>query len=457
MFKFKVSTLGCKVNQCESDALAVRLEAADLAPAGSGETADLVIVNTCTVTGRAAMQSRQAIRRTVRENPGARVIVMGCYAQTAAAEIARIDGVDAIVGIADKWRLPELILGPHGPSPEGGAGGDTLPGAGADHGPVTGNRSRPFIKIQDGCEAFCTYCIVPYARGPSRSLAPEQAIEAIRRIGRAGFHEAVLTGIHLGCYGTDLTPPTTLLALLGRLRSTGAMDRVRLSSIDPREISDALIEFAANAGRGPGRICPHFHIPLQSGDDAILKKMHRPYTGGFFAERVGKILHLMPDAAIGVDILVGFPGETDACFAHTRRLIEDLPVAYLHVFPFSPRKGTPACHFPEKVPAAVIKERCRVMREIGKQKKRAYYRKFVGRPLEIIVENRRRLPRGHIIGTSANYIPVLVKTPPNQDNRLQENTPAPLRVVIERIDRDARVFGRAEIRKGDLPGERTDA
>ncbi|MFZ0612125.1 MAG: tRNA (N(6)-L-threonylcarbamoyladenosine(37)-C(2))-methylthiotransferase MtaB [Desulfobacterales bacterium] len=444
MLKFKFSTLGCKVNQYESDALAVRLAEADLAPAGPDETADLVIINTCTVTGRAAMQSRQAIRRAVRENPGARVVVMGCYAQMAPAEVGRIEGIHTIVGIADKPRLPDLVLDRHGPLSNGRQGVDTLPEAGSAHGPVTGNRSRPFLKIQDGCEAFCTYCIVPYARGPSRSLAPEQAIEGIRRISQAGYHEVVLTGIHLGCYGNDLTPPTTLLALLGRLRTTGAIDRVRLSSIEPGEISDALIGFAANAGQGPGRICPHFHIPLQSGDDAILEKMHRPYTGGFFTERVGKILRLMPEAAIGVDILVGFPGETDACFAHTRRLIEDLPVAYLHVFPFSPRKGTPACHFPEKVPAAVIKERCRVMRDIGKQKKHAFYKKFVGRGLEIIIENRRHLPQGHFIGTSANYIPVLVKKSPHPKKRLPENGPVPLRVVIERVDRDARVFGKPE-------------
>ncbi|MFZ1200630.1 MAG: tRNA (N(6)-L-threonylcarbamoyladenosine(37)-C(2))-methylthiotransferase MtaB, partial [Desulfobacterales bacterium] len=436
MLKFKFTTLGCKVNQYESDVLAVRFEAADLVPAGPGEAADLVIINTCTVTGRAAMQSRQTIRRAVRENPGARVVVMGCYAQTAPAEIERIDGVDMIVGVADKPHLPELVIDRRGPLPNRGPGLDTLPEAGPTHGPVTGNRSRPFLKIQDGCEAFCTYCIVPYARGPSRSIAPEQAIEGIRRISRAGYHEVVLTGIHLGCYGNDLTPPTNLLALLGRIRTAGAVGRVRLSSIEPREISDALIGFAAHAGQGQGRICPHFHIPLQSGDDAILKKMHRPYTGGFFAERVAKILQLMPDAAIGVDILAGFPGESDACFERTRRLIEELPVAYLHVFPFSPRTGTPAWHFPEKVPAAVVKERCHVMRDIGKQKKYAYYQKFVGRPLEVIIENRRHLPPGHVIGTSANYIPVLVKKTNRGDKSL-----APLKVVVEKIAQDLRVFG----------------
>ncbi|MFZ0133082.1 MAG: tRNA (N(6)-L-threonylcarbamoyladenosine(37)-C(2))-methylthiotransferase MtaB [Desulfobacterales bacterium] len=444
MLKFKFFTLGCKVNQYESDALAARLHAADLIPAGPDETADLVIVNTCTVTGRAAMQSRQAVRRAVRENPGARVVAMGCYAQTAAAEIARIDGVHVIAAAADQPHLLDLALGRRGRSTGRQQLVDTFSQTGPAHGPVTGNRARPFLKIQDGCEAFCSYCIVPYARGPSRSLAPDQAVEDIRRISQAGFHEVVLTGIHLGCYGNDLTPPTDLLALLGRIRAAGAIDRVRLSSIEPRELSDALTGFAAEAGRGPGRICPHFHIPLQSGDDAILKKMNRPYTGGFFAGRVGKILQLMPDAAIGVDILVGFPGETDACFAHTRRLIEDLPVAYLHVFPFSPRTGTPARHFTEKVPAAVVKERCRVMRDIGKQKKQSYYRKFVGRPLDIIIENRRHLPPGHVIGTSANYIPVLAKISPHQNNRVQKNGRAPLRVVIERIDRDARVFGRPE-------------
>jgi threonylcarbamoyladenosine tRNA methylthiotransferase MtaB len=247
----------------------------------------------------------------------------------------------------------------------------------------------------------------------------------------------VLTGIHLGCYGNDLTPPTDLLTLLGQIRKAGAIDRVRLSSIEPRELSDALLRFVADSGDGPGRICPHFHIPLQSGDDGILQKMNLPYTGRFFEKLVEKILGPMPEAAIGVDVLIGFPGETDASFERTRRLLEDLPVAYLHVFPFSPRKGTPAYHFPQKVPTMEVKERCRVMRMIGKQKKSDFYRKFIGKPLEIIIEDRKHLPEGYLVGTSANYIPVLI-----EKSKDPGRGSVPFRVVVERVTKDLMAYGR---------------
>jgi threonylcarbamoyladenosine tRNA methylthiotransferase MtaB len=438
MYKFKIITLGCKVNQYESEALAEQLELADLAAAGPGEKADLFIVNTCTVTGRAAMQSRQAIRQAVRNNPEARVVVTGCYAQTAPEEIAGIDGVETILGIDDKPQLLDRILDrrlPSFSSPDKVAG--TVQETGPFNAPVIRNRSRPFLKVQDGCEAFCTYCIVPYARGPSRSLMPAKAIDGIRRLKRSGYHEVVLTGIHLGCYGNDLKPPTDLLTLLGQIHSAGAIDRVRLSSIEPREISDALLRFVVNAGDGPGRVCPHFHIPLQSGDDGILQKMNRPYTGRFFEKLVGKILCLMPDAAIGVDVLVGFPGESDAAFERTRRLIEDLPVAYLHVFPFSPRKGTPAFHFTKKVSAAEVKERCRVMRMIGDHKKSEFYRRFVGKSLEVIIEDRKHLPERYLVGTSSNYIPVLVEKADCQKKGL-----APVKLVVEKVAKDLKVYGK---------------
>ncbi len=436
MLKFKIITLGCKVNQYESEAVAAQLERAGLIAAGPGDKLDLCIVNTCTVTGRAAMQSRQAIRQAVRTHPGAQVIVTGCYAQTAATEISGIDGVDAILGIRDKPHLIDLVIDRYRLSPDR-LKGAAAPGMDPIFRPAPGNRSRPFLKVQDGCEAYCTYCIVPYARGPSRSLTPDKAIAAIRRLKQAGYHEVVLTGIHLGCYGDDLDPSTDLLALLEQIRQTGAIGRVRLSSIEPREFSDALLDFMADDTDAPGRICPHFHIPLQSGDDAILQKMHRPYTSRYFAKLVRNIVRLMPEAAVGVDILVGFPGETEAAFAHTRRLIDDLPVAYLHVFPFSPRQGTPAYHFPQKVSAAEIKARCEVMREIGKKKKSDFYRRFVGKQLEVIAEHRKHLPEGYGVGTSANYIPVLVKKADHQKRRS-----APFTVVVEKVANDLKVFGK---------------
>jgi threonylcarbamoyladenosine tRNA methylthiotransferase MtaB len=438
MYSFKFKTLGCKVNQAESEALSAQLEEAGLEPAACATPADLYIINTCTVTQRAAMQSRQAIRKAIRSNPDARVMVTGCYAQTAPEEIRRIDGIDTILDHASKPRLVEFVLnnncahdsacrktnqqiGPLKPTPAIGQG----------------NRSRPFLKVQDGCEAFCTYCIVPHARGPSRSLPPGKVIESIDKISKTGYREVVLTGIHLGNYGLDLSPSTDLLSLLKVIREAGAIERIRLSSIEPGEISDALIRFVVASSTGMGRICPHFHIPLQSGDDDILQKMHRPYSSRLFKELVLQINQLLPDAAIGADILVGFPGESAAAFDRTCHTIEQLPVSYLHVFPFSPRKGTPAYHFPDRVPTDIVRQRCSKIREIGYKKRSDFYRKFIGRKLEVIFEDRRHTPHGYRKGTSANYVPVLVKS-----CAALARTQEPANIKIEKVSQDLKVFGK---------------
>jgi threonylcarbamoyladenosine tRNA methylthiotransferase MtaB len=426
MLKFSFKTLGCKVNQAESESLSAQLEEAGLTPAKHMEAADFCIINTCTVTQRAAMQSRQAIRQAIRANPAARLMVTGCYAQTAPEEIRRIDGIDTILGHNEKPRLVEFAL-------ESNCNSDVRCQAriqkkiALDRPYIIkkGIRTRPFLKIQDGCEAFCTYCIVPYARGPSRSLPTDKVIECLDDMKRSGFREIVLTGIHLGNYGLDLTPQSDLLSLLKRIRLDSTIDRIRLSSIEPGEISDALIECVANSTSGVARICPHFHIPLQSGDDDILKKMHRPYTSELFKNLVLKINQLIPDSAIGVDILVGFPGESEAAFNRTCLMIEQLPVSYLHVFPFSPREGTPAYHFPDKVPPDLIRQRCRIIREIGNRKRFAFYQKFIDRQLEVILEKRQHTPPGYMKGTSANYIPVLIE---ECDDLSQENEIIKVRV-----------------------------
>jgi threonylcarbamoyladenosine tRNA methylthiotransferase MtaB len=335
MHKYKITTLGCKVNQYESEAIARDLQKAKWAPAGKDEQADLCIVNTCTVTQKASLQSRQAVRRAIRTNPGARIVVTGCYAQTQSAEIEKISGVHYVIGHSEKHHLVEYIL--------------TQPARAASHpiaictdirlenrfkpfaGVVYGSRTRPFLKIQDGCDSFCTYCIVPFARGPSRSMNPAEVLENIGQLGRAGYHEVVLTGVHLGNYGLDLTPETGLYDLLHRIHESNTIDRVRLSSIEPLELTDDIIRCVAESPH----FCRHFHVPLQSGDDRILKRMQRPYSAGFFRERVRIIQELLPDAAVGVDVLIGFPGETQAAFENTYGIIQELPVAYQHVLPFS--------------------------------------------------------------------------------------------------------------------------
>jgi len=407
MKKYKIITLGCKVNQAESEALGETLATPDWQPAEDSEAAELYIINTCAVTQKAAMQSRQAVRQAIHANPQARVVVTGCYAQTEPQALTKIEGLDYIVDQAGKQKLAEMI----------GRGEltkcprpvifEAAPGAApafAAAKPVpSAHRTRPFLKIQDGCDAFCTYCIVPYARGRSRSMALSAVLESIAELVAQGVREVVLTGIHLGLYGRDLKPACGLWQLLQAIAWLKSSIRVRLSSIEPLELTGDLLSLVARSDR----FCRHFHIPLQSGDPAILKRMGRPYSPEFFGELVQKIRTMMPDAAIGADVLVGFPGETEAAFANTASLIERLPVSYLHVFPFSARPGTAACEFTDTVPAGTIKERCRRLRHLGQQQRTRFYRSFIGQRAAVLAEGKRDPATGLLKGVSANYLPVL--------------------------------------------------
>jgi threonylcarbamoyladenosine tRNA methylthiotransferase MtaB len=418
MTKFKISTLGCKVNQSESEAIARQLESGNGLPAGHSGASEITIINTCTVTQKASMQSRQAVRQAIRANPNSRIVVTGCYAQTEPGVFENINGVHYIIGNADKHRIGEILA-----AGENSANCRAITISNDLHSSeplkpsratVSGNRTRPFLKIQDGCDAFCTYCIVPYARGPSRSLPVADVMENIRSLSIAGFHEIVLTGIHLGQYGCDLIPATRLSELLDRIDRSGLIQRVRLSSIEPLELTDELIQQVA----GSHRFCRHFHVPLQSGDDDILKKMKRPYTVDIFRQRITEIRNRMPDAAIGVDTLIGFPGETDAAFQDSYDLIHDLPVTYLHVFPFSARPGTPAARYQDRIAPDVIKARCEKMRRLGRSKQLEFYRNFIGKEIEVLVESSRHAATGLLKGLSSNYIPVLIEAGDDQMNKL---------------------------------------
>ena len=432
--KFSINTLGCKVNQFESDTIARELSRSNLLQVDKCERADLCIINTCTVTGKAAMQSRQAVRQAIRANPKAEIVVTGCYAQTAPEELLEIPGVSTVINQAEKTNIPDLLIkdGCQNCANDAQKGMEdrSLDRANSD----IGRRSRPFMKIQDGCNAFCTYCIVPYARGPSRSVALDKVLEGIRLLSSAGYHEVVLTGIHIGSYGLDLTPPGDLLALLKKIRKLELIDRVRLSSVEPRELSPQLIDFVARSSSGPGRICPHFHIPLQSGSNRILNKMKRPYNRRYFRELLLAISEQIDDAAIGVDVLVGFPGETESDFERTCELIAESPVSYLHVFPFSARKGTAAYGFPNQVPRQAIRDRAQKMRQLGNQKKAEYYKKFVGKTVELIVETTSDSGSGYSKGTSSNYIPILVKESCATVNDLMQ-------VQVNHVDSQLNVYG----------------
>jgi threonylcarbamoyladenosine tRNA methylthiotransferase MtaB len=430
---FKITTLGCKVNQAESDGIARNLLSSKWAAAQRGEQADVCIVNTCTVTQKASMQSRQAVRQAIRTHPNAQIVVTGCYAQTAPQDLKKIKGVNFIVGHGKKDSIGRILLA------------DALehPGCPVFIGDEVGedhrfeptyrllfpSRTRPFLKIQDGCDAFCTYCIVPYARGRSRSMPPHDVLTHIKQLATAGYHEVVLAGIHLGAFGRDLSPPTNLLTLLGQIQDQKPIERVRLSSLEPLELTEEIIQCVAESVI----FCRHFHIPLQSGDDQILKKMGRPYSARAFHDLIGKIHQLMPEAAIGIDILIGFPGESETAFENTYALIERLPVSYLHVFPFSPRPGTPAAEFPQQIPSQMIKARSAIMRGLAIEKKMKFYRRFIGRTLEILIENTRDGATGMLKGISSNYLPVLIDGGDDLQNQLTD-------VKIEKLT-DLQLYG----------------
>jgi len=435
MPKYTVITLGCKVNQYESAGLEENLKSRGWSSVSTGEAADLCIVNTCTVTGKASMQARQAIRRAVRSHHGARVVVTGCYAQTEPDTLAEIEGVTAVIGQADKDIIPELIDN----AIQSGKSNlesrhtdirrvktfDSLPVSGFDH------RTRPFLKIQDGCNAFCSYCIVPHARGRSRSMVVQEVLDKLLRLDAGGYHEVVLTGIHLGCYGQDHSPQTDLLQILLKIEASDFKGRIRLSSIEPLELTDDIIHLV---GRSP-KFCRHFHIPLQSGDDQILARMKRPYNADLFRNRVERIVTNVPDAAIGVDTLIGFPGEDQAAFENTFQMIRDLPVAYLHVFPYSRRKGTPAYDYPDQLAPDIVKRRCDRIRSIGREKRAAFYRRGIGGTMKVLVESQRDAKTGLLKGFTSNYIPVLL----DGKDSLKEQL---VKVTLDAIDNNLFVYGK---------------
>lgn len=382
-------TLGCKANRYDSAAMmgmvpADRFELVE-DTAGSGPIlADVYVINTCAVTGPSAYQSRQMTRRVRRWNPEARVIVTGCLAELEADRFRKA-GADLVAGIAAREEVVSFLAG-SAPAPSWFF---YHPGGGVQA------RARAVVKVQDGCDFSCAYCIVSRARGKSRSLDPDAVMAQLRALKARGFAEAVLTGIHLGLYGRDLG--TTLVDLLrGIARAKDMPERIRISSLEPQEVSPELIEVMASSKI----FCPHLHLPLQSGDSVILKSMRRPYTPARFAAAVERIASALANAGIGADVIAGFPGESDQAHRNTVELIEGLPLTYLHVFPFSARPGTAAATMPGQLAPARIKERARELRAIGAAKKWEFLEAQVGRVLEALAES---WDDGTLTGTSGNY------------------------------------------------------
>lgn len=418
-----IVTLGCKTNQFESAAISEQLQQAGYRMVPFEDGAELVIVNTCTVTAATDSQSRNLIRRARRLNGQARVVVTGCYAQVDAETLADLPGVALVVGNQEKEDFLKQLIDLDG---EGRiVVADIRQSQQAKPLPLTTfeQRSRAFVQIQNGCDAFCSYCIIPYARGRSRSVVVADVVEQVEKLTRSGHAEVVLTGIHIGNYGHDLTPAGTLLDLLKEIRANTSVQRLRLGSIEPTEIPIELREYVAASDW----ICPHYHIPLQAGDDSILQQMNRHYSTEFFAELVNDIRQRQPHAAIGLDLIIGFPGESDESFKRTYDFINSLPITHLHVFPYSRRPGTPAAEMPDQVPGNIAKERAASMRQLGEEKQHEFARSFIGQTLEIVIEG--GVHDGFRKGLSENYLPVHV---PGE----QANAGDCIKVRIDESERD---------------------
>jgi threonylcarbamoyladenosine tRNA methylthiotransferase MtaB len=395
------ATVGCRLNQFETGALRGRAQTEGYEIVPFGTAADVYVINTCTITAEADADSRRLARQAVRRNPSALVAVTGCYAQAASDAVAAIPGVNLVLGNAEK---PQLLAHLRDSRKNGGA--RVLVGESGgrrqmdDYGPgIDTDRTRAFLKVQDGCNYRCSFCIVPEVRGPNRSQRPERILAEIRRLHAAGFPEVVLTGIHLGTYGRDLLPPTSLSDLCLQIASLDEAPRIRLSSLDPHEVKPDLIWLLAESPR----FCRHLHLPLQSGDERILRRMRRGHTAAQFRELVERLAAEVPGIAVSGDVIVGFPGEDEEAFRRTYDLLEALPIAGLHVFSYSRRPGTDAAGYAEQLPKAVKAERSRALRALAARKAQVFRRRFLGETLTVVVLDREG-PDGLLEGLSDNYL-----------------------------------------------------
>lgn len=438
MATFYVENFGCRATQADGAAIEEQLREQGLHRAATAENAELVVLNTCTVTAAADQDARAAIRHIARENPGCQILVTGCYAQRAPEELAGLPGVKWVVGNSHKHRLAEIAahtaghtensfgLGaernfvrlsdltrprlvslkdlpeaesrrqslfqpPEAESRAHGAGvfvSDIFAHTELLAAPVfeaANERTRPNLKVQDGCDNRCSFCVIPYVRGQSRSLKLEQVIGEVNTLVKAGYREVVISGINLGRWGRDLAgqPARRFEDLVRAILQNTSLEKLRISSVEPMDWSDELIALIANSPR----IAKHAHVPMQSGSDAVLRRMHRKYRPWHYRQEIEKIRAAMPDAAIGADVMVGFPGETEAEFEETRRMVTELPFTYLHVFTYSSRPGTPAAAMPNQVPVQLARRRNRILRELATSKKLEFMQSFVGKCVQAITLN----------------------------------------------------------------------
>ena len=406
------ATLGCRLNQVDTQELQGTLEARGYRTVSSAEGADVVIVNTCTVTARADFSDRQAIRRASRSNPDARIVVTGCWAQVNPGAVAGVPGVDLVVGNGDKQQLPDLLerllTRERLDAPEAHVEGlATMRGLPAMPLARAAGRSRAFLKLQDGCQHRCAFCVVPRARGVSRSREVAAALDQARALVEAGHPELVLTGVDLGHYGADLVPRTTLAALLRAMIDVPGLRWIRMSSLLPAYLTPELLDVVT----GSSTIAPHLHVPLQSGSDLTLRRMRRPYTVAMYRRLVERLATSIPRLGLGADVIVGFPGESEADFEATLVLVGALPLTYLHVFPYSDRPGTEATDLDGHLAPRVITERARRLRDLGRAKNLALRRELLGRIEDVLVLETREGEHGRLVGLTGNYVEVRFEGP----------------------------------------------
>ena len=412
MSKVAFMTLGCKVNQADTEAMQGLFAARGYEVVPFDSVADVYVLNTCSVTHLGERKSRQAIRRAIRTNPEAVVAVTGCYAQVAAAEVAAIPGVDLIVGTQDRQRIVDLAEQAAREDGQVQAVGDIMAANVFEDVPVAEEapgRTRAFLKIQEGCENYCTYCIIPYARGRLRSRSLESVRREAAKLIRQGFAEIVLTGIHLGAYGREWQDENrTLAAAVREILALPGLGRLRISSMESIEVEPELLQLMCQ----DARLCPHLHLPLQGGDNRLLQRMNRHYTTEDFAEQAAEIRGLLPEVAISTDIIVGFPGETEEMFANSLTFVERLGFAKVHVFPYSRRVGTPAASYAQQVPEDVKKERVQRMQEVAAKSAACFAAAFVGRTMDVLFEHPGS--DGRPTGLTGNYL--RVKLPPQKED-----------------------------------------
>jgi len=396
--KVALHTLGCKLNYSETSSIGNQFIERDFEVVDFQNKADVYVINTCTVTESAEKECRQIIRRALRQNPEAYIIVTGCYAQLRAEEIAQIDGVDAVLGSNEKFKLFSLIenfnkrdLTCISVTPT-----ENLTDFGVAHSTDADSRTRAFLKIQDGCDYTCTFCTIPFARGGSRSLEKEKVINEFKNLLESGYKEIILTGVNIGDYGKNLN--TNLYNLLTELINIDGEFRIRISSIEPNLLSDEIIELTATSEK----LCNHFHIPLQSGSSRVLKAMQRRYTIEHYENLIFKVKKLLPDVAIGVDVIVGFPGETEEDFIHTHNFLRELPISYLHVFTYSERPDTKAVSLPDWVDVQERKRRNNILRILSEKKRIKFYSEMIGTKQKVLFENTNK--KGFLKGFTSNYV-----------------------------------------------------